>query len=73
MEARKTENGDRENAKQKFLQSHSLQDNHKGFLEDVEVRLIDKTQGSDPTKREYYCMRTLKTLYPDDLNIQSDY
>ena len=38
----------------KFLQSHLLQDDHKGFLEDVEVRLIDKIQGSDPTKWEYY-------------------
>ena len=73
MEARKAENGDMENVKQKFLQSHFLQDDHKGFLEDVEVRLIDKTQGSDPTKREYYWMRTLKTLYPDGLNIESDY
>ena len=34
----------------KFLQSHFLQDDHKGFLEDVEVRLIDKTKCSDPTK-----------------------
>ena len=25
----------------------------KVFLEDVEIRLIDKTQGSDPTKQEY--------------------
>ena len=56
----------------KFLQSHFLQDDHKGFLEDVEVRLIDKAQGSDPTKREYYWMRTLKTLYPADLNIARD-
>ena len=73
MEARKAETGDMENVKQKFLQSHALQDNHKGFLEDVEVRLIDKAQGSDPTKREYYWMRTLKTLHPDGLNIESDY
>ena len=49
-----------------FLRSHFLQDDHKGFLENVEVRLIDKTQGTDSTKREYYWMRTLKTLYPDD-------
>ena len=70
MEARKAENGDMENVKQKFLQSHFLQDDHKGFLEDVEVRLIDKTQGSDPTKREYCRMRTLKTLYLDGLNIE---
>ena len=73
MEARKAENGDMKNVKQKFLKSHSLQDGYKGFLEDVEVRLIDKTQGSDSTKREYYWMRTLKTLYPDGLNIESDY
>ena len=73
MEARKPEKGDMENVKQKFLQSHFLQEEHKGFLENFEVRLIDKTQGSDPIKREYYWMRTLKTLYPDDLNIESDY
>ena len=71
MKTRKTEKGDIEKVKQKFLQSHFLHD--KGFLEDVQVRLIDKTQGSDPTKREYYWMRTLKTLYPDGLNIESDY
>ena len=73
MEARKAENSVMENVKQKFLQSQFLQDDRKGFLEDVEVRLIDKTQGSDHTKREYYWMRTLKTLYPDGLNIESDY
>ena len=69
MEARKAVNGDMENVKQ----GHYLQDDHKSFLEDVEVRLIDKTQGSDPTKREYYWMRTLKILYPYGLNIESDY
>ena len=37
MEARKAENGDMENFKQKFLQYHFLQDDRKGFLEDVEV------------------------------------
>ena len=62
-----------ENVKQMFLQSHFQQDDHKGFLEDVEVKLIDKTQGSDPTKPEYYWMKTLTTLYPDGLNIESDY
>ena len=44
MEARKAENGDIENVKQKFLQRYFLQDDGKVFLEDVEVRLIDKTQ-----------------------------
>ena len=40
MEVRKAENGDMENVKQIFLQSHFLQDDHKGFLDDFEVRLI---------------------------------
>ena len=62
-----------ENVKQTFLQSHFLQHDHQDFLKDVEVRLIDKTQASDPTKREFYCMRTLRTLYPDGLNIESHY
>ena len=73
MKARKGENGDMANVKQKFLQSHFLQDDHKGFLEDVEVGLTDKTEGPDHTNREYYCMRTLTTLYPDGLNIETDY
>ena len=56
-----------------FLQNRFLQDDHHGFLEDVEVTLIYKTQASDLTKRKYYWMRTLKTLYPDGLNLESDY
>ena len=47
-----------------------MKDDCRGFLEDADVRLIDKTQDSDGTKLEYYWMRTLKTLYPDGL---SDY
>ena len=62
-----------ENVKQKFFQSNFLQRDHHGFLKDVEVRLIDKTQASDPTKSAFYWMRTLRTLYPDGLNIESDY
>ena len=38
MEARKAGKGDMENVKQKFLQTHFLQDDNKGFLEDVEIR-----------------------------------
>ena len=51
-----------DNVKQKFLLSHFLQRDHQGFLKNVEVRLIDKTQASNPTKREFYWMRTLRTL-----------
>ena len=53
--------------------SRFLQLDHQGFLKDVEVRLIDKTQASDPTKGYFFWMRTLRTLYPDGRNIESDY
>ena len=45
-----------------YRNDFTKQDDHKGFLEDAELRLIDKTQGSDSTKRQYYWMRTPKTL-----------
>ena len=32
-----------------------------------------ETHGSDPAVREFYCMGTLETLYPDGLIIESDY
>ena len=41
-EARKAKSGNMEKVKQKFLQSHFLQPDHKSFLKDVEDRLIDK-------------------------------
>ena len=69
-DARKAESGDMENVKQKFLESHFLLRDHQGFLKDVKFRLIDKTQASDPFKSEFYWVRTLRTLYPDDLNIE---
>ena len=41
-----------EKIKQKFLQEHFLKDDHHGFEKDVSISLIDKTQSSDPPKRE---------------------
>ena len=32
-----------------------LQNDHHGFLDDVQVTLIDKTQASDPTKAQFSC------------------
>ena len=58
-----------ENVKEKFLHRHFLQRDHQGFRKDVEVQLIDKAQAFDPTKREFYWIRTLRTLYPDGRNI----
>ena len=62
-----------ENVKQKIFQRHFLQPVHQGFLKGIDVWLIDKTQASDPTERGFYWMRTLRTMYPDSLNIESDY
>ena len=73
MDARKVASGNIVSCKQQFLQNHFLQDDHRGFLEDADVILIDKTQAYDPTKREYYWMRTLKSLHSDGLNLESDY
>ena len=41
-----------------------------GFLNDVSVTLIDKTDGSDPKKREDYLMKTLKIMAPYGVNIE---
>lgn len=43
-----------ENIKQKLFQNLFRESYHRGFVEDVEVRLTDKTQVSDPTKLEFY-------------------
>ena len=55
---------------QEYLYSHFESEGHNGFLEDVSIALIDKTDGSDPTKRETNWMHTLKTLAPYGLNVE---
>ena len=69
--ARKVKRG--EESKQNYLHKHFLQDDHHGFLNDSQVTLIDETQASDPTKREYFWMRTLTTYYTYGLNIEETY
>ena len=60
----------REPCIQKHLFEHFYSDGHNGFLEDVAITLIDKTDGKDPKNRKNYWMRTLKTLAPEGLNIE---
>ena len=50
-----------------------LKKDHHGFEKDVSICLIDKTQSSDPHKREYYWIRTLKTLAPFGFNTEDTY
>ena len=62
-----------EETKQKSLHEHFLSDNLQSFEEDVSICLIDKTNPSDPHKREYYWMRTLKTIAPFGPNTEETY
>ena len=49
---------------------HFSSPDHRGFIDDVSVTLIDKTDGSDPKKQEDYWMKTLKTMAPYGLSIE---
>ena len=46
------------------LFEHFAADNHSCFLTDCSITLIDKTDGSDPTRREEYWRKVLKTAAP---------
>ena len=50
------------------LFEHFAADNHNCFLTDCSITLIDKTDGSDPTRREGYWKKVLKTVAPYGLN-----
>ena len=43
---------------------------HDGFLNDVSIIFIDKTDPSDPLRREDYWRQTHKTMVPYGLNIE---
>ena len=55
---------------QEHLYKYFSSPGHGGFLNDVSVTFIDKTDGSDPKKREDFWMKTLKTMAPYGLNIE---
>ena len=56
---------------QQQFYKHFYSDGHNGFLGNASISLIDKTDGFQPKKRENYWMRTLKTLVPLGLNVES--
>ena len=60
----------KESCMQEYLYRHFSSPGHMGFLNDVSVTLIDKTDGSNPQKREDYWMNTLKTMASYGLNIE---
>ena len=55
---------------QQHLFEHFQSPGHTGFVEDVYITFIDKTDPFIPTKREDYWRQTLKTLAPHGLNIE---
>ena len=55
---------------QEHVYRHFSSPGHMGFLNDVSVTLIGKTDSSEPKKREDYCIKTLKTMAPYGLNIE---
>ena len=60
-----------EQCMQEHLYKHFESERLSGFRGNVSVILIDKTDGSDPTKRETYWMRTLKTIAPYGLKVEN--
>ena len=52
------------------MYEHFFNDGHNGFIKDVVITLIDKTDGKDPKNRENYWLRTLKMLGGDGPNIE---
>ena len=57
-----------EDHKQAGFFAHFQTAGHSGFINDTEIRFIDKTDPSDLTRREDCWMDTLKIRYPQSLN-----
>ena len=62
----KAERGEEHMQPELFEHFHS--EKHNVFLQDSSITLIDKTNGSDPTRREEYWRVVLKTVAPYGLN-----
>ena len=60
----------KESCLQEYLFKHFNRMRHNGFLNNVSITLIDKTNGKNPKKREDYWRETLKTYSPFGLNIE---
>ena len=58
---------------QSFFHQPFLSEGHHGLVNDCEITLIDKTDFSDPARREFFWIRLLKTYYPLGLNIEEEF
>ena len=55
--------GRKESCMQEHFYRHFSSPGHRGFLNDISGKLIDKTDESDPKKQEDYRMMTLKSWH----------
>ena len=55
---------------QKDLHDHFLSEDHDGLLSNIEITFIDKTDPSDPERREEVWRTKLRALAPLVLNIE---
>ena len=55
--------------KQNYFHQHFLSEDHHKLLEYCETMLIDKTDSSDPARRDLFWMHELKTFAPLGLSI----
>ena len=62
-----------EDCMQRHLHERFQLPGHTGFLQDIYVTRMDKTDPRAPTKREDYSIHTLKTKAPMGLNVESGY
>ena len=65
---RKAERG--EDHMQKYLHDHFLSEDHDGLVNNVVIIFIDKTDPSDPERREEFWRTKLRTFAPHGLNIE---
>ena len=60
----------REDHIQQYLHDYFLSKDHDGFLNNVEITLIDRTDPLDPERREEFWRTKLRTLAPLGLKIE---
>ena len=55
--------------KQAGFFTHLQTAGHSGFINDTKIRFIDKTDPTEPTRRADFWIDTVKTRYPQGLNM----
>ena len=61
-----------EEHQQNYFRQHFLTEDHNGLIEDCEICLIDKTDSSDPTRRESFRIARVRNLSPEGFRIQEN-